>query len=162
MAVVNPILIDSVAPTNIRHKIINDIVTPLYKAKFGSSVKYYGRGIVHINSIPNFPALLFSSGSESLLGEDINTKKDFEFVIRIQGYVRHENPDTLEEQMDNFVHAVKKVAYVERDNKFGDTTGLIIDVIPGDVSVITEFLPFGFAGFTMDLGIRYRVFLPNV
>lgn len=157
MAIVNPVTLSGSPPINLRHT-IRLIVRDMYEAKLGTSVHEYKQGIWHINSVTNFPALHFTSGPESLVNAEVNTNKDFKMNITLIGYVRAQNPDALDEQLDNFIHAVKRVAYEERDTKFGDTTGLIIDALVGDISVITEFLPVGIGGFEMDLTIHYRTF----
>jgi hypothetical protein len=162
MPIQNPVLYDGVAPVNIRYA-IRTIIKEAFIEHLGTSVRTYHDGVWHVSALRAFPSLCFISGSEEALagGKSINTKNEFAFTIVVEGYIRADNPAVLEEQMDNLIHACKKVVYVNRETKFGDSL-YIMDAIPGNINVLTEYLPAGYSGFSLNLVILYRTFLPNV
>ncbi len=159
MALVNPVKVGGVEPANTR-KTILDLVVARYRDAikgFGTDIGLIEVGLRPLNSISTFPAVLFVSSGETFMAKYLGDMLDFEFTITLLCFAQAENPDLLDEQLNNFVHAVKKVAYIGRDEKFGDTNNIITDAIPSDIRDVNEFLPLTYVGFEFDIKVQYRV-----
>lgn len=155
MTLTNPIKVSGAEPVNNR-KAIMDLVKGRFDALL-TNLPTSSIGIRPLNAIGAFPAILFVSGKETPVdAKYVNTIIDSVFTITLMCYAQAENPEVLDEQLNNFIHAVKKIAFTERDGKYGDTNHIIVDAIPGEFRDVNEFLPLEFVGFEFDLEIKYR------
>lgn len=160
MTLANPIKVSGTEPTNTRKTII-DLVKGRYETLL-SNVADFHLGVIPVDAIPAFPSIGFISSDEEPLTSDINTILDSVFTIVLVCITQSEHADVLDEGLNNFIHAVKKVAWVERNTRFGDTNKIIGDSKPGGIKDATGYLPTGYVGFEFSIMVHYREDVNNL